>query len=231
MGVLTRPTVFLAGYTPPAPSNPTLVAYSESPQDTTYSTTEAVTCAASFTWASGDVVVAAWGTEDGAYSITLDNETNLTFTAVSVSAGAAGSSCEARMYYAVATGSGSGSISGVAAGGTGGGQLLAWHFTDCSGVGNTAAAAVTGTTPTQTVTVSANSAVVTAWFDYNAEAPPWTGQTNTGTFTERLENQHVSRFSMWAADWIGTSAGSASWGTTDGTGQNLTFAGTVEVLT
>jgi hypothetical protein len=229
MPVLVRRVWELAPYVPP--TAPTLTAYSESTQDATYVATNAITVAASFSWATGDVVVAAWGTEDGAYTIALDNETNLTFTAVSVSAGAAGTSCEARMYYSVATGAGSGTISGVVSGpGTGGCQLLAWHFTGSSGIGNTVAATVTGTTPTQTMTASTDSAVVTAWFDYVASATPFTGETNTGTLTGRLENQHVGAFSMWAGDWIGVTSGSDGWGTTDGTGKNLTFAGTVEVL-
>jgi hypothetical protein len=229
MGVLVRRVWELAA--PPPVTAPTLTAYSESTQDGLYTAPAAIAVASSFTWASGDVVIAAWGAEDGAYSVTLDNETNLTFTPVSASAGTAASSCEARMYYAVATGAGSGTISGATVAASNHGiQLCAWHFTGSSGIGNTVAAAVTGTTPTQTMTASTDSAVVTAWFDYAATATPFTGETNTGTLTERLENQHTGRYSMWAGDWIGVTSGSDGWGTTDGTGKNLTFAGTVEVL-
>lgn len=210
---------------------PTLTAYSQSTLDATYGNGAAITVGSSFSWAAGDVVVVTGGTEAEHISITIDNETNLTFTAVSAALVGV-NECWGRAWTAVASGSGTGTISGTVAhaGSSYAAQLSAWHFTNTDGVGNNVGAVGTGTTPTQTMQAVTNSAVVTAWYDYTAAAGPWTGETNTGTLTERLDNQVATRFSMWAGDWNGVTAGSDAWGTTSGAGLALTFAGTIEVL-
>jgi hypothetical protein len=232
MGVLVRPTVFLS---PPAGgAPPTLTAYSKTNAATTYADGNPIAVAASFTWAAGDVIVVMGLIESGNNStlLSIDNETNLTFVA-NGAASTGVSDCWGRSWTAVATGAGSGTISAVmtiTGGFSNRASLQAWHFTGTAGVGNTAAAAVTGTTPTQALTASAESAVVTAWGDWNALGTASTGETNTGTFTEREDAQVSGTYDVWGGDWIGVSAGADNWGTTSGTGRQLTFAGTVEVL-
>jgi hypothetical protein len=226
MGVLVRPIVFLS---PPAGGTPpTLTAFSKNTASTDYADAAAISVAASFTWAAGDVVVVMAMSGDSPESVAIDNETNLTFTATGA-ASAVGSTCWARSWTAVAAGAGSGTISGVATN-PGKRSLQAWHFTSTSGVGNVAAASNTTTTPTQALTASANSAVVTAWADWNALGTASTGETNTGTFTEREDAQVSGTYDVWGGDWIGVSAGADNWGTTSGAGRQITFAGTVEVL-
>jgi hypothetical protein len=239
MGVLVRPIVFLDPYVPP--SNPTLVAYSKSNAGSTYAgggASTAIAVAASFTWAAGDVIVVASqiasGIDVGAGRFcTLDAETNITWTANGATDPTDFADCVGASWTGVATGAGSGTISGLI---TNDGpaqeyaSLQAWHFTNTAGVGNKAAAAATGTTPTQALTVSAGSAVVTAWADWNATGTASTGETNTGTLTEREDAQVGGAYDVWGGDWNGVSAGADNWGTTSGAGRQLTFSGTIEVL-
>jgi hypothetical protein len=234
MGVLVRPIVFLS---PPAGgAPPTLTAYSKTNAATTYSNGNAIAVAASFTWAAGDVIVAmaiaAAGNSAGPHNfVTIDAETNITWTSNGSVGATDDFNCSAQSWTGVATGAGSGTISGVVTVAVSTQfSLQAWHFTATAGVGNQTAAAQTGTTPTQALTASANSAVVTAWGDWNAVATDSTGETNTGTFTERDDTNDPGAYTVWGGDWIGVSAGADNWGTTSGAGRQITFAGTVEVL-
>jgi Fibronectin type III domain len=217
---------------------PKLKAFSKSTEDVVYNNGATIVVANSFSWVAGDVIVAMWGTENATGTITLDNETNLTFTPVSAMIGSPGSSCAARLYYAIASGPGSGTISGVKPEVTSvGAELCAWHWTGSEGIGNMVPADITASagpvppsTPTQNMGVADNSAVITGWFDWEATASTFTGEPNTGILGERLDNVHTGAFSMWAGDWIGTTAGVDGWGTTSGTGLTLTFPGTIEIL-
>lgn len=229
--------LLLFGGGAPSPA-PTLsaFAYNSASWDTSNPSGTVYTVASSFTWVAGDVVVVMVGTDDNSvaknHAFALDNETNLTFTQVSA-ATAQGSNSYAKAWTAVATGAGSGTISGTFTTSTGNGRVLlqAWHWTNTAGVGNTAGAEVLGTTPTKALTPSANSAVCVALYDWNAAAAGMTGETNTGTFTERIDQRSsVNAYTIWSGEWIGVAAGADSWGVTDGTGRAFSLAAVVEVL-
>jgi hypothetical protein len=216
---------------------PTLVAFSKNVASTTYAVNSTVSVAASFTWSAGDVIVVMGFIESGdtveTPDLVIDAETNIVWT----SNGGAGSNQNAnavgRSWTGVATGAGSGTISAVYTRGalvSTRCALQAWHFTNTAGIGNKAAAAITASDQFQNLTATANSAVVSAWCDWNALGGGATQLTLTGTPTEREDAEVAGTYDVWAGDWIGVSAGNENWGVTWRSGRVVTFGGTIEVL-
>jgi hypothetical protein len=183
-----------------------------------FTTTSPVTLTAS--WAAGDVVVVAGGTESGNYTYGTPTATGLTFSLAStVAAGA--DECTAYIWTATAAGSGSG-VTISATHSTGGNAgLAAWV---CSGVSGVVASTGNFTETAYSLTTTAGDMVVYAGFDWNATTPNKTPSTGSGTATERTDTGNGSNYGIYIADWLGAAAGTFSFGPSNYTGLKVAQA-------
>lgn len=164
-------------------------------------------------WSAGDIIVVIGGAENANGAIGTPTNANLTFGAAKASSTTgAGNECEiyvwasdpaagAQTGQAIAATKASGSMWG----------MTAWVITGGpSGIAN-ATANLTESAISRTVT--AGSVVVYGLMDWNATNPPnKTPATGSGTATERLDQGNTSNYAQYLCEWVGTAAGTFSFG-------------------
>jgi hypothetical protein len=172
-------------------------------------------------WSAGDIVVVVTGTENGFAGVTNTSATptnaNLTFGAAQASAGiGSGTECSAVVFATTAGSSQSAQTITITLTTGGGGTLCAygaavWVITGAPTGTTNATANVTETAPS--LTVSSGSVVIYGLMDFNATNPPGkTPLTGSGTATERLDQGDGTHYAQYLCDWVGTSAGTFSFG-------------------
>lgn len=183
---------------------------------------------ATVSWAAGDIIVVRAATEKGETVADLPTATGLTFTQEADEGSGSNAECDATIFAATAGGAGSGVTLSMTRSGPSTG-FFGFHWSVWSG-----ASGVTGGTgnineSTTNLTTGAGDAVVFILADFNATTPftrvPATG---SGTATEQVEG-FFTQYSVYAADWVNTTAGTAGYGITDYT--SLTAASAFLVLT
>lgn len=180
-------------------------------------------------WSSGDVIVAIGGCEAASYTFGTPANANLTFSlGNSVTAGTTN---ECNCYVWTAT-----------AGSSQTGQAITVTISDSAKMGGIAVWVVTGS-PTGVGDLVANqtevgpgivcvsgSVVCYAHFDWNATNPQGkTPATGSGTATERVDQGNTDNYGIYAADWVGTAAGTHTVGPNNYTSLKVA-QGSAEVL-
>jgi hypothetical protein len=168
-------------------------------------------------WSTGDIIVVFTGIEHGTSSpVVTPSNANLTFGAAKASeiSDTGGNDCRVWIWAATAgSGQSSQTIACTRTAGTGtqtfGGA--AWVVT--GGPSGTTNATANLTESAISRTVSAGSVVIFALLDWNATNPPnKTPATGSGSATERRDVGNTSNYAQYIADWVGTSAGTFSFG-------------------
>lgn len=170
-------------------------------------------------WSSGDIIVVVGLDENANAAISTPTNANLTFTLQASVTTGGGSEAEAYVWTATAGSAQTSQTISVAA--TGGLQFgaAAWVITGSpSGVAN-ATANQTETAPS--LTVGAGSVVIFALADFNATTPTKTPLTGSGTATERFDTGNGTNYGVYGAEWVGTSAGTFSFGPNNYTGLQI----------
>ncbi len=167
-------------------------------------------------WSSGDIIVALGITEDASRTFSTPTNANLTFTQ-QVTPGSTANECKTYCWTATA-------------GSAQTGQTIAATISNSVHIGGVAVFVVTGspsgttggvtnyTESNLSITVAAGDVVCYALGDWNATTPTKTPATGSGTATERVDTGNGSNYGVWAADWVGTSAGTFSFGPNNYTG-------------
>lgn len=189
-------------------------------QETTWNST-AASKTFTATWQTGDNLIVAAVSADGATTIGTPTATGLTFLPIDMGAvGAAGASTFINRWYAKATSPGTGvTITVPRIGGTDhwGAQLWIWRGSD--GIGSsTATAAAPDNVKVQTLTrMSPESAVIAVLGDWGAGSPASPTWTPTGQ-TQRVAHDGAGvTYSVLIADWPDENGlGSTSYGITAG---------------
>lgn len=184
-------------------------------------------------WVEGDVVVVAQAAGDGSLvNLNAPTNANLTFSGLqNVDNGIAGEPA-VRLSKATAPSTiyGGTILNSKTAGATPFGCAV-WVV---AGV-DTTLTPHTSTTAEEGLTFtgpSVNSTVIAFVADGDGGSG-WTGNTNSGTLTERTDTGNATDLGVWAGDWqdvSGTPTGTAIWGLTDYTGTTVAQAG-VELRT
>ena len=163
-------------------------------------------------WSSGDVIVVAGGCEASTGVMGTPTNANLTFTLrQSVTDGGSNES-PAWVWTAVA---GSAQSSQTISAAKTGFASVVWGFGVwvLTGTDDYATGFSSRSESAQSLTTSTGSAVVFWLSDWNASNPPdKTPSTGSGTATERLDAGNGSNWAHWAADWVGTTAGTTTYG-------------------
>ena len=187
-------------------------------------TTRSVTGVA---WNAGDIIIAIGGTENASYTLGTPTNANLTFSlAASVTTGAA-NECTGYVWTATAGSSQTGQTitTTISSSGKMGG-LHIWVV--AGGPTGTTGAVANQTETAPSLTVAAGDVVCFGLFDWNASNPPGkTPATGSGTATERSDVGNGSEYATWCADWVGTAAGSFSFGPNNYTGLKVAQAAIV----
>lgn len=167
-------------------------------------------------WAAGDIIVVIGVTEDNSRTFTAPTNANLTFAAQGTPGNTA-NECKTYCWTATAGSTQTGqTITANLSAATSNGGLAVWVWSG----GPTG---VTGATTNYTeagvsLTVAAGDGVSLALGDWNATTPTKTPATGSGTATERVDVGNGSTYGIWAAEWVGTAAGSFSFGPNNYTG-------------
>lgn len=172
-------------------------------------------------WSTDDVVVVAAWVSDSGSTLTVPTNANLTFTQRAVTTSSGEAPCHIYTAKAASTQSSQTIASGYSGGNNDGGTGV-WVFSgaDDFATGGMLDSEVESEIPIS-LTVSAGSAVVDIVTDWNTTAGPWTGETGSGSLTEREDTQDTNG-GVWAADWVDTSSGTFDFGVDDYTGMHST---------
>lgn len=209
MGVLTRPIVFLEPYVPP--TGISVAQYAEVASWFSATTPRNIT---GVSWSAGDIIVVAGGSEGIADTLGTPTNASLTFALqVSTSLGGA----FAYMWTATAASTQSAqTIAGSRSAGAGQWGINCWVITGSpSGLGVSFA---NGSNAATSLTTAAGSVVCYFGSDFNATNNNETPATGSGTATERADIGNGTNYGVYAAEWVGTSAGSATYGLASYTG-------------
>lgn len=163
-------------------------------------------------WSAGDLIVVAGTSPYAGDDFNTPTATGLTFTQRSIMDGGAGTQNKSAMWTAVAGSSGTNVTVGLTTTLPFVVGMVVWVL---SGAGTVTG--ITGDDNEQafTVTTSAGDAVLVLMGDFNGASPTRSPTTGSGTATERLDNDNAPStggYGIWAADWIGTSAGTFTFG-------------------
>lgn len=206
MGVLTRRIEFLA-----APSGIAVASYTE----TAFNTTTSPKTLTGMSWSTGDVIVIAAAAGNESIAVDTPTNANLTFSLAESEFPGGGGDTESPTWIWTATAGSSQSSQSINIQETGGTTAFgasAWVLTGASGVG------VTSSNLTETalsLTVAAGSAVFYILADWNAAAAGRTATTGSGTHTVRENANESGFYTLYIGEWLGTSAGTYSFGITD----------------
>jgi hypothetical protein len=164
-------------------------------------------------WSAGDIIVIIGGIETVASVETVGNPTNANLTIGAAKASSvSGTECGVYVWASNAA-AGAQTSQTISATATGGKQwgMAAWVITGApTGFAN-ATANLTESSISRTV--GAGSIVIHGVMDFNATNPPGkTPLTGSGTATERLDQGNSTTYAQWLADWVGTAAGTFSFG-------------------
>ena len=163
-------------------------------------------------WSTGDTVVVVGGTEIGTTTLTGCTNANLTFGAAKASLNVGGSNAAAYIWAsdpAVSSQSAQ-TITITAGGGQQNSGAGCWVITGPStGLANATANA---TSAAFSLTVSAGSVVVHGVISFSSTTPNKTPATGSGVATERRDLGDGVSYAQWAAEWVGTAAGTFSFG-------------------
>lgn len=180
-------------------------------------------------WSTGDIIVVVGIIADGGGNLATPTATGLTFSAsTGATTDSAGGDTSVHFWTATAAASGSSvAVSVSRSGSTEQYGVWAWVITGSpSGLGNTAKGS---TAANLSVTTSAGSVVLYALGDWNAVTPAETPITGSGTATERVDGSTSGQMGYYLADWVGTSATTASYGITSYSGLDVVH-GALEIL-
>lgn len=182
-------------------------------------------------WSSGDVIVVITGGESGTdVTAAVPTNANLTFGAAQATAGGGtGTEASIWVYRATAAGAQTGQTISIARTGNlasfGG---CAWVITGSpTGTANPTANLNESATSR---TVGAGSVVIYGHMDFNATNPQGkTPATGSGSATERRDAGDGSNYGQYMCEWVGTAAGTFSFGTNNYTSLQVSQA-IIEVL-
>ena len=162
-------------------------------------------------WSAGDIIVVIGGAENAATTQSTPTNANLTFTLGAESTSGSFDESSIHVWTATAGSTQSSQTVSVSGGGAGHRGAAAWVVTGSpTGVAN-ATANLTESAISRTV--SAGSVVVYGFMDWNATNPPGkTPLTGSGTATERRDSGNGSSYAQYLCEWVGTSAGTYSFG-------------------
>lgn len=166
-------------------------------------------------WSSGDIIVVVGVTEDNTRTLTAPTNANLTFTQQVASATA--NECKVYIWTATAGSSQTSQTiaSTISASGSHGG-LAVWVITGSpTGIAN---ATLASNETAASITAASGDVVIFLLGDWNATTPTKTPATGSGTATERIDTGNGSTYGIWAAEWVGTAAGTFSFGPNNYTG-------------
>lgn len=162
-------------------------------------------------WQAGDAVVVFCGIESDNRNINAPTATGLTFANYSLVDGTTGNEAGAGFWAAIAASSGTNVTVSFSSNGAGYGGLAVWVISG----GVTGFTAVTGNNTESALSISTASgdAVLYGLTDWNATNPPGkTPLTGSGTATERVDTGNTNNYAIYLADWVGTAAGTFSFG-------------------
>jgi hypothetical protein len=173
------------------------------------------------TWSAGDIVVVAVIGANNTQDFGTPTVTGLTFNSLG-SAGPPGNGSDSDAVIecwasSAAAAGGSGNVSVTrSVGNNSSWGMSVWVVTGGpSGVGT---AVINLTESANSLTVGAGSVVVYAFSDWNADGASQTISTGSGTATERDDAAYAGSYSAFSGDWVGTSAGTYSFGVTSYSG-------------
>lgn len=161
------------------------------------------------TWNAGDLVVVLGIVADTGGSLATPTFSGGTFTGIGT-ANSAASSCWGHKWQCQVAGGGSGNISVAMSGGLPWGAIsYVFAAGTHNGIGNHAVDATTA--QTASLTVSQDSAVLTAIGDWNVGTDLTSDWTPAGA-TEREASVIAGNYTVYAADWPSRAAGTTSYG-------------------
>lgn len=167
-------------------------------------------------WSAGDLIVALGVTEDNARTLATPTNANLTFTQ-QVTPGNTGNECKTYCWTATAGSSQTGqTIAATPSSSFAEAGLAVWVWT--GGPTGTTGGVTNYTESALSMTVAADDGVCFALGDWNATTPTKTPATGSGTATERVDTGNGTNYGIWAAEWVGTAAGTFSFGPNNYTG-------------
>lgn len=184
-----------------------------------YTTTTPKTIAVS--WSTGDRIVVFGATENNGATLSTPTLTGFTFTLVcSQTSGAGNSEADCAIWTTGAAASASsGNISVARTGATLAFGACAWVITGSPSTTNGVNSGNDNVSESNvSLTVSAGSIVCYGLDDWNAANNNETPVTGSGTATERLDQGDLATHGQYVADWVGTSAGTFSFGPNTYTG-------------
>lgn len=185
---------------------------------------------ATVSWSAGDKIVVGGIGATGARAIGVPTATGLTFTSTIESDGSS-STAEVEFFTADAAASGTNvQISVTASGTTDPWCFGVWVVTGNPGaVGNTSQTwtTVDGTSTARSLTTAAGEIVLLIESDWLAASGGQTLTTGSGTSTLRDNTNVSTQYTAVFGDWVGTSATTASYGSTSYSGRRCATAAIV----
>ena len=176
----------------------------------------------SISWSAGDTIVVAGGVETGG-SLLLPTCPGLIFEPVQTLPDVTGFENAAYIWISTpaAAGGTAQTVSVSRSGGTGQFGIAVWVITGSAAAGPGATFA-TRAEAAQSLTVKTGSIVCYFLADWNATANNETPLTGSGTATERADANSGTAWGWWIGDWVGTSAGTFTFGPSAFTGMTCT---------
>ncbi len=163
-------------------------------------------------WSAGDAVIVFAAVETDSRNLVAPTATGLTFTQLSLIDGTTGNECAAGMWGAIAGASGSSvTVTASCSGAAANGCIVVWVISG----GPSSLTAVTGNTTESGLSIATGAGDVVCYglADWNATNPPGkTPATGSGTATERADQGNGSNYGVYIADWVGTTAGTTTYG-------------------
>lgn len=203
-----------------------IASFTESSSPVTYTATQTATVS----FSAGDKIVVGGIGSTGDRVIGVPTATGLTFSSVTESTGS-GSTAEVEFFEADAAAGGTNVEISVTASGTSDPWCFGvWVITGNPGaVGNTSQTStqVDGTDTSRSLVTAAGEIVLMIESDWLAANTPQTLTAGSGTSTLRTNRQVSGQYTSVFGDWVGTSAATASYGSTSYSGRRCATAAIV----
>jgi hypothetical protein len=165
-------------------------------------------------WSAGDWIVVVTQGENEFASAVVPTNANLTFGAAKTSQGSATGEANIWIYAAQATSSQSSQTITITLTSTNGSRAFGAGVWVVTGQPVTTTNATSNRTESSiSRTVVAGSVIIYGLVDFNATNPPGkTMLTGSGTSTERRDAGDGASYAQYLGDWVGTAAGTFSFG-------------------
>ncbi len=178
-------------------------------------------------WENGDMIVVCMALSDGSSAdISAPTNANLTFTQRELITNTSGQECEFSIHTAPATSTESSQT--ITAGYSAGTKVVTQGVWVLSGADDYVASGNGRDENGFSYNPSSGSCMIYFAGDWNTGNSGRVGETNSGTLTERADEDDGTWIGVWAGEWVEVDAGTDTWGITSYSGWRVTH-GYVEI--